>query len=271
MRAFICRTCGTQFAPSEVTPSECLICCYERQYIGPGGQTWTTLDEMRRSHFSKWRQHEPGLIGLGTSPDFAIGQRALLVRTDAGLVMWDCISFIDEAAAELVRALGGLRAIAISHPHYYGSMIEWSRAFGDAPVFLHAADRQWVMRPDPAIRFWEGETLEIAPGLSLIHCGGHFEGATILHWAQGAGGKGAVLSGDVLQVGPDRKLSFMRSYPNLIPLDRSSVQRIADVLDPWRFEAIYGAWFETVIPSGGKRVVAESVQRYLRAISAPPR
>jgi glyoxylase-like metal-dependent hydrolase (beta-lactamase superfamily II) len=183
--------------------------------------------------------------------------------------MWDCISFIDDAAVEIVRALGGISAIAISHPHYYSSMVEWSRAF-NAPIYLHAADRQWVMRPDPAIVFWEEEQRELAPGLRLLRCGGHFEGGTVLHWTQGAGGRGALLSGDIVQVGPDKKASFMRSYPDLIPLDASSVQHIADVLDPWPFDAIYGAWFERIILSGGKAALAYSVTRYLRAISAPP-
>ena len=271
MPAFICTTCGTQFPPSDATPRACPICEDERQYVNPEGQAWTTLDAMRRSHLTAWRQHEPGLIGMGTTPDFAIGQRALLVRTDAGLVMWDCISFIDDAAVQLVRALGGLRAVAISHPHYYTSMIEWSQAFGGVPVLLHADDRRWVMRPDPAIRFWEGETEEIEPGLTLIRCGGHFEGGTVLHWAKGAGNKGALLSGDIVQVGLDGKVSFMRSYPNLIPLHAASVQRIARVLDPWPFDPIYGAWFERVIPAGGKQALARSVQRYLAAISTPPR
>ena len=118
----------------------------------------------------------------------------------------------------LIRGIGGISAIAISHPHYYSSMIEWSRAF-DCPVFLHAADRQWVMRPDPAIEFWEGETKEIGQGLTLIRCGGHFEGGTVLHWPGGADGKGVILSGDILQVVEDRRwVSFMYSYPNLIPL-----------------------------------------------------
>ena len=29
-----------------------------------------------------------------------------------------------------MNELGGIAAIAISHPHYYTSMVEWSRAFG---------------------------------------------------------------------------------------------------------------------------------------------
>jgi glyoxylase-like metal-dependent hydrolase (beta-lactamase superfamily II) len=269
MPAFICTTCGTQYPDSAAPPAGCTICQEERQYVNPLGQGWTTLAAMRRTHFNAFRQHEPGLTGIGTTPNFAIAQRALLLRTERGNVLWDCISFIDDATVEIVRALGGIAAIAISHPHYYSSMVEWSRAFGDAPIYLHAKDRQWVMRPDPAVTFWEGEQRELAPGVVLLRCGGHFAGGTVLHWAQGAGGKGALLSGDIVQVGLDKKVSFMRSYPDLIPLDASSVQHIADVLAPYPFDPIYGAWWERIIASGGKEAMAYSVRRYLRALSVP--
>lgn len=62
-----------------------------------------------------------GLVGIGTEPSFAIGQRALLVRTPQGNVLWDSITLIDDATVDAVRKLGGIRAIAISHPHYYSS------------------------------------------------------------------------------------------------------------------------------------------------------
>src|ERR1700722_19050890 len=270
MPAFICTTCGTQYPVSTQPPDTCAICQEERQYVNLLGQSWTTLSALRRTHFNAFRVHEPGLIGIGTTPAFAIAQRALLLRTEIGNILWDCISFIDDATEEIVRALGGIAAIAISHPHYYSSMIEWSHAFGNAPIWLHAADRQWVMRPDPAVTFWDDETRELAPGITLIRCGGHFAGGTVLHWAQGAGGKGALLSGDIMQVGPDKKVSFMRSYPDLIPLDAGSVQHIANELDGWEFAAIYGAMWDSVIPSGSKPAVAYSVGRYLRAISGPP-
>ena len=75
-----------------------------------------------------------------------------------------------------------MAAIAISHPHYYSSMVEWSHAFDGAPIYVHAADRPWVMRPDPHIVFWEQETLPLLGGLTLIRCGGHFAGGQVLHW-----------------------------------------------------------------------------------------
>src|SRR5205823_6667645 len=162
-------------------------------------------------------------------------------RTTHGNVLWDCIPLLDEAVVEMIRTQGGLAAIAISHPHYYCSMVEWSRAFGGVPILLHSADRQWVMRPDPAIVFWEGETHAVNPGVTLVRCGGHFEGGTVLHWAGGAGDKGALLTGDILQVVADRKhVSFMYSYPNYIPLPRAAVERIVRAVEPFAYDRIYG-------------------------------
>jgi hypothetical protein len=267
MPAFICTTCGTQYPLGDAPPTGCTICQEERQYVNPLGQSWTTLEQMRRSYRNAFGRHENGLMGIGTVPAFAIGQRALLVRTAAGNILWDCISFIDDATIEIVQALGGIASIAISHPHYYSSMVEWSHAFGKAPIWLHAADRQWVMRPDPVVQFWTEETKEIATGVTLIRAGGHFAGGTVLHWAAGAGGVGVLLSGDIVQVGPDKKVSFMRSYPDLIPLDAGAVRRIAEVLQPWPFDPIYGAWWERTIASGGKEAMAYSVQRYIDAIT----
>jgi hypothetical protein len=270
MPAFICTTCGTQYPEGESPPAHCTICREERQYVNPLGQSWTTPQAMRRTHVNGFRQYEPGLIGIGTAPAFAIGQRALLVHTAGGNVLWDCISFIDDATVEIIRALGGISAIAISHPHFYASMVEWSHAFGGVPIHLHADDRQWVMHPDPAVTFWEGEMRELSHGVTLLRCGGHFAGGTVLHWADGAGGQGALLTGDIATVTPDRKLSFMRSYPNLIPLDAGSVRHISDVLQAWRFDAIYGGWWDRIIASGGKAAVSHSVNRYLAAVSGPP-
>lgn len=270
MPAFICTACGTQYPPSDKPPAQCLICEEERQYVPAGGQGWTTLEQLAASRFNAWREHEPGLISVGTQPSFAIGQRAILIRTPHGNVLWDCIATLDAATVTLINGLGGLAAIAISHPHFHTTMHEWSRAFGDAPIHLHGADRRWIMQGGPAIRLWEGDRLELLPGVTLVRCGGHFPGGTVLHWAEGAGGQGVVCSGDILTVTTDRKfLSFMRSYPNLIPLSRVEVERIEAALAPFRFERIYGHYFDRVIPANGKEVLERSVARYVAAISGP--
>jgi len=267
MPNFICTTCGSQYAKSDQPPTACTICQDERQYVKATGQQWTTLDKLRLTNRNSLKFEEPGLIGVGIDPPFAIGQRALFLRTPKANVLWDCISLLDEAIVEAFKAMGGISAIAISHPHYYSSMVEWSQAFGDVPIYLHADDRQWVMRPDKTIIFWEEQTRTLAEGLTLIRCGGHFDGGTVLHWAGGAGGRGALLSGDIIQVVTDRKhVSFMESYPNYIPLPASAIERIIKSVEPFEYDRVYGAFWDMVIERGGKAVVQRSAQRYLRAI-----
>jgi hypothetical protein len=270
----ICVTCGTQFAESAAPPGRCPICEDERQYVGWAGQEWTTLAELRARHRLALKDEGDGLLGIGTEPKFAIGQRALLAPAQAGdrpgrNLLFDCISLLDGAAVRVVEALGGLSGIAISHPHYYGTMIEWSRAFGGVPIWLHAEEQKWVMRPDPAIRFWEGDAVELGPGLTLLRLGGHFAGAQVLHWAGGADSRGVLLAGDILQVVMDRRfVSFMYSYPNYIPLPAATVRRMVELLEPYPFERIYGAWFGAVVRADGKAALSRSAERYLRALES---
>jgi hypothetical protein len=268
---WVCKACGTQYPPSDEPPGACPICEDPRQYIPHDeGQVWLTWDEVRSDHRAEIRE-DAGILGIGCEPGFAIGQRALLVRSDAGNVLWDCITLLDDEIRRRVDAEGGLQAIAISHPHYYSAMVEWAHAFA-CPIYLHEAERKWVMRPDPSVRFWEGETHRLGGGLTLIRCGGHYAGGQVLHWVENKHGaeQRALLSGDIVQVIPDRRfVSFMYSYPNLIPLPPSAVRRIGVALEPFEFDAIYGAWWGRVVPSDGSGVVRRSVDRYLRAVTEP--
>jgi glyoxylase-like metal-dependent hydrolase (beta-lactamase superfamily II) len=258
MPAYLCTTCSTQFPPGDEPPARCPICEDERQYVPESGQEWTTLDELRATHSAVIRDELDGLLGIGCEPSFAIGQRALL----AGRILWDCQALLDDEIADAVDARGGLDAIAISHCHYYSTMVEWAHRF-DCPVYVHADDREWVMRPDDAVVLWEGEELELAPGMTLLRLGGHFAGGQVLHWAE----RRLLLSGDIVQVIPDRShVGFMYSYPNLIPLPVETVRRMAEKLEPWAFEQIVGAWWGRVVRRDAKEVVRRSAERYARAV-----
>lgn len=262
----ICKACGTQFPEAPEAPPSCPICSDARQYIPKGGQQWTTLEKLRQNHRNAFQQYEPNLIGIGTIPEFAIGQQALLLCTAEGNFLWDCISLVDEATVKIISALGGLSGIAISHPHFYSAMLEWSAAFDGAPIFLHSADREWVMRPGSAIEFWGGARKELAPGITLIRCGGHFPGSAVLHWASGADGSGVLLTGDTIYVTPDGMVTFLYSYPNAIPLPPKAVQGIAEALQPFTYDRIYAAWWERQIKSNAQEVVAKSASRYTKAV-----
>lgn len=268
MQSYICTTCGQAYAPSEAPPSECRICKDERQYVNHKGQSWTTLEELQKTHRNDIREQEPHLIGIGASPQIAIGQRALFISQPGGGVLWDCTPLITDEAVAQIRVLGGLRAIAISHPHYYASMVDWSEAFGGVPIYIHADDKEHVTRPHRTIEHWTGESHDLGQGLTLLRLGGHFAGGAVLHWPDGAGGQGVLLSGDIVTVVPDtRYMSFMYSYPNLIPLPARKVREIPDKLEPYAFERVYSAWWDRVCKRDAKARLAASVERYIAAIS----
>jgi glyoxylase-like metal-dependent hydrolase (beta-lactamase superfamily II) len=255
----VCVTCGTQFGGP--APGRCPVCEDPRQYVPPEGQRWTTLAELASSH-GNWIRDDAGFTGIGTEPAFAIGQRALLVPWHGSNLLWDCITLLDDETAGEVERRGGLAGIAISHPHYYSAMVEWAERF-DCPIHLHADDAEWVMRPSPRVEHWRGETKELGDGLTLVRCGGHFAGGQVLHVA----GRRALLSGDIVQVIPDRAwVSFMYSYPNLIPLAPDEVRRIAAALEPFAFDTIHGAWWDRVVPADGGAIVRRSAERYVRAL-----
>lgn len=268
MTHFICTTCGAQFSEGDRPPPTCPICEDERQFVPQSGQEWTDMADLGQRHAVVWNEEAEGVHSLQIAPHFGIGQRAFLIEGPDGNILWDCLSLIDEASKARIAAMGALSAIAISHPHFYSSMTEWSAACGGVPIHIHADDGDWVQRQSAVLRLWKGETLPIG-GATMIRCGGHFNGSSVLHCPWLEGGRGALFVGDTMQVTMDRKfVSFMRSYPNLIPLAPRAVTAISEAVRPYRFEAIYGAFPGRTVESDGSRVVERSAERYLKAIAS---
>lgn len=269
MTTFICATCGIQYPPSAAPPTRCIICEDERQYIPRDGQRWTTLEGLRETHRNRIVDVEPGLSRLITEPEFAIGQYAYLVQTPAGNVLWESLSLIDAATIDAVRRAGGIAAIAISHPHFYSSCVEWSQAF-DAAVHLPAVDSEYVTRPSNAIHYFDTDEKELLPGVRVVRVGGHFHGSTVLHWQAGADGRGVLLTGDSIALVSDQHaVTFMYSYPNRIPLPAATVREIAQRIEPLTFDRIYPSAPqnpEWTIDAGAKDVVLRSAERYARMV-----
>ena len=267
MPTWICVTCGVEYPPSETPPAHCPICEDERQYVKAGGQAWTTRAEIAATRTLEWRDQEPGLAGIGGSPQVAIGQRTLFVAQPGGGVMWEGIPVLDKAVRDRIAASRGVRAMAMSHPHLHSAMVSVSEELGGVPIYLHEDDREWLMRPSPLVRLWSGETLDLGQGITLIRCGGHFEGSAVLHWRDGAGGKGVLMTGDTMQGAADtRWVSFMRSYPNMIPLPADKVRSIVSAVEPFAFDRLYGAWWDKIVAADAKGAVRRSAERYIRAI-----
>lgn len=267
MTPFICRTCGVQYQPSASPPDRCIICSDDRQYVGWEGQQWTTLAELAsEGRRSEVREEEPGLFGIGVEAPIGIGQRALLVSSPEGNLLWDVPGFVDEAAFEVVERLGGLAAVSASHPHFYGVIAEWADRF-DVPVVLPEADRRWITRMPGQLELY-GDRFDITSTIALVRCGGHFPGSAVAHWTGAADGAGVLMSGDSVTVAADRSwVSFMWSYPNMIPLDERELDGIENALGSLRFERIYGGWWGRVVAADGEDVVRRSIERYRVAIT----
>jgi hypothetical protein len=258
---WICATCAVETAELESPPAECAICEDERQWVPAEGQQWTTLEQLRTAGTRiEMFLVEPELWGLRAEPGVGIAQQTMVVRTPDGTVLFDCVGYIDDEAVERVRSLGPTLAVAASHPHMYGVQTEWARALGDVPVLIAARDREWVRRGD-LVEFYDDER-EITHGLTLHRVGGHFRGQAVLEWATGNEGRGVLLAGDAIFTNPDRRtVSFMRSYPNRIPLSGNVVQRIAAQVEAMTFDRLYNN-FGAVVPVDAKRIVRVSADRH---------
>lgn len=267
MERWICTACGTQFAERSEPPVVCPICDDDRQPPNVNDVKWTTLARLTvEERRVRMDQLESGLVGVGVEPAFGIGQRPVVVRTPAGNVLWDCMAYLDDAVERAVRDQGLLIAIAISHPHFYGTMVEWADRF-DVPVHLHVDDRQWVMRPSPRVRFWDGDTLEPAPGATVIRLGGHFPGSSVLHWRDAIDGQGVLLTADTIYPIPaTRWVTFMYSYPNMLPLPASEIRRIRDAIAPYPFDRLYAGWPGRELTGGAHEAVLTSADRYLATL-----
>jgi hypothetical protein len=258
-RVKICQTCGVEH---ETAAETCCICADERQWVPAAGQQWTTLEAMAAAgHHLQVHEVEPDLFGISVEPKFAIGQQSHLVRTPDGNLLWDVVGYCDSDTVDQIRGLGEVVAIVASHPHHYGVQLEWSRALGGVPVLVSEADQQWVARPDPVIRPWAG-TLEVLPGITLVQLGGHFPGSAVAHWPAGAGGNGVLLSGDTIQANPDRAtVTFMRSFPNRIPLSAGVVERVAQTAEALPFDRLYDNFGHT-IDTDARTAIRTSADRY---------
>jgi hypothetical protein len=258
---WVCETCGVEHAEAV---GVCAICADERQWLPADGQKWATLGQLAQAgRRVQIAELEPDLFGITVEPKVGIGQQTHLVRTPAGNLLWDPVGYLDDEAVNRVRELGEVTAIAASHPHMFGVQVEWSKALGGVPVLVSEADAEWLRRPDPAIKTWNGQ-YEVTPDLTLHQIGGHFPGSSVVHWTAGAGGKGVLLVSDTIHANPDRAtVTFLRSYPNRLPLSPAVVQRITRTVTQLPFDRLYDNFGRT-IEADAAAAVSRSADRYSR-------
>ncbi|BFZ63621.1 hypothetical protein YB2330_004752 [Saitoella coloradoensis] len=280
----ICSTCGSQHTETDATQlGDCKICSDPRQYLPPDGQKWTSLQQLHEEEYmneftplvppgsEELPLEDASMISITTTPHFAISQRAILLRTPHGNVLWDCLSHLDAPTITQITALGGIRAICISHPHFYGSCVEWAKAF-ECPVVVAAEDAEWLQRPDKAVQpLPEGQAeQEIFPGVRFVKVGGHFPGSAILHLAPDLfheGSPSSILVADSIGIVPNltHPFSFLWSYPNMIPLHPDQVHKIWMAVAGLEFENVHGGWVGKDVWGGGvKAKVLDSAKQVIR-------
>jgi hypothetical protein len=257
----LCSTCGTQFNRSTMPAAICPVCADDRQYLPPKGQSWTQPEELQNKYSNSIKEVNEHFYEIKTTPKFAIGQRAFLIITPGGNILWDCISLLNEPTREFIRSKGGLKAIVISHPHYYTTMNDWAAAF-DCPVYLHEADETFIYEKGPKINLWSGDRKELWDGIRAIHIGGHFPGSSILQ-VPFLSSQSALLCGDTFYIAPSKRhVSVMYSYPNMIPVTLAEISRIRQTMQEVKFDRMIGAFDNQSIESNAKEVLLESLGRY---------
>ncbi|UPX11758.1 uncharacterized protein EKO05_0002348 [Ascochyta rabiei] len=290
----ICEVCGTQYdVPLSSPPKECRICLDPRQYVPAHGQTWTSLNDSQAVQKNEFQtdEHDSRIHYLTTKPltpaelppglsdstttrkQLGIGQRCILLETESGNILWDLIAFLNQETIDFINGKGGLKAIVISHPHFYTTHLEWATQFS-CPVYIASDDAEWLNRADKnGVRKWIKKTEEVVPGVTAVQCGGHFDGSCVLHWERKlfiADTMMSVPSGFYNAAQPNQDprttaFSFMWSYPNMIPLPPSQIHGIWKALKPYEFDSTYGGFPGQNVTRGDlKRQVLESMKTFLK-------
>ena len=254
-----CSTCGVEHDVAAMH-SVCPICADERQYLPTDGiQAWSRPEDFDGS--ISVVELEPDLWGIDVEGEVGIGQQAKVVVTEAGCVMVDVPAAITSEAVEAVRSLGSMRAIIPTHPHMFGAQSLWSRALEGAPVWVSRPDLGWLGLQPPELYAWDGVAHPVE-GVTAFQPGGHFPGSSVVYWP-GRDDAGVMLVGDTIAANPDqRTVTFLRSYPNRIPLSGRIVQRIANDVGRFRFDRLYSN-FAGRISSNADEAVTYSAQRYI--------
>lgn len=298
----VCKACGIQCHTDDTkqlrTPDQCPICEDDRQAVPPTGQAWTSvgrwISDTEKPASSEIRIDadaeddrimriifKNAAAGIG-------GQTPIVIVTEHGVVIWDpCATCTPDVFAQ-IKALAkryhvSLLAIALSHPHFYATALTWAQAL-DTPVYASSVDRGWWMRKiddqvaNKYLNLYDTPQHQLAPGLTLVRCGGHFDGSAVLHWdrAKAVGPKSftykrtppttaVVFPSDTFMAAADKQtVSFMWSYPNSIPLPPRSVEAIWHAMRPYEFDDIIGSWPGQYVKREARRKLLFSAERFVR-------
>lgn len=230
-----CANCG--FWQRHFAPPDCPVCTDVRNDLPEDGWRFLPEGEVKATHTGSWRQVAADLWAFTTQPNLGLAGTGWLITRPQGNIAFEAAPYYSDAMLAQVEALGGVALLAASHAHGYGALWQLQRAF-DPPVVAIQRDD---LRMTKAFRVtWPyDDQLELTPGYTLHHVGGHYEGQAALHDLPGR----RLFCGDMFKVDQDEagrshSVSSHKAFHKDIPLTHAELRRYRDVIAPLEFDAI---------------------------------
>ncbi len=236
LEPYACSNCGHwQRYFSE--PPNCPVCSDVRNDLPEEGWDFVTPAQLASRLNFHWREAIPGVWEFWSTPRFGLDSHGWLLAYPDGNVAFECAPFYDMAQLKQIERLGGIATLAASHPHGYGALWQLQDHF-KPEVMIQKDDLQWTKAMRVTLPY--DAQIQIRPGLTLYHTGGHYEGHAILYDIE----RRAVFAGDALKIDMDNcgtadGLSCHKAYHKKIPLTPDEATRYRRIFEKLDFDVVF--------------------------------
>ena len=236
LKPYACKNCGfwqVYFA----SPPSCPVCSDARNDLPPDGWHFLPEAEVEATHTGHWREMAPGLWGFTCSPNLGLASTGWLIVREGGNIAFEAAPHYTAPMLRQIRDLGGIAYLSSSHAHGYGALYQLQREFSPELVAIHRDDLNMTKAFNVTAPF--DRTLELAPGYTLHHVGGHYAGQAALHDAISQ----RLFCGDMFKVDQDSDgrstaISSHKAFHKNIPLTHDELKMYRDVLAPLSYSSI---------------------------------
>ncbi|QNE32950.1 hypothetical protein F1C10_14155 [Sphingomonas sp. NBWT7] len=232
---FACANCG--FWQHHFAPPDCPVCSDVRNDLPADGWRFLPEHEVAATHEGDAREVAPGLWAFTTRPALGLAGTGWLTVREGGNIAFEAAPYYSDAMLERIAALGGIAFLSASHAHGYGALFQLQRRFDPAIVAIQRDDLAMTKAFRVTAPF--DDVLELAPGYTLHHVGGHYAGQACLHDAPG----GRLFCGDMFKIDQDtdgrsQSISSHKAFHKDIPLTHAELRRYRDTIAPLSFDAL---------------------------------
>lgn len=232
---FVCTNCGFWQQHFDL-PTRCPVCEDVRHTPPESNYFWLTPPETNIATDTSWHQVARDVVVFNNAPQLGLGPVSYLMQQPDGNILFEGTVWYSDAALEQIAALGGVRWIAASHPHAYGALWRVQERF-QPEVAIQVDDLVWTN----AMRVtwpWD-ERLELAPGVELLHTGGHFPGHAVLFDRN----RCTLFAGDALKFHYNGDqltgISCHKAFNRQIPLSHGEIRRYREVIGALDFDHVF--------------------------------